>query len=164
MPEKKRRDARAEIRARALMEGFDVVRFAKAEAAPQAAEGLRNFLEKQHHGDMGWMEANADRRSDPHVLWPNAKTAIVLGINYGPRNGYHDREIAPDRAAISVYAQGDDYHDVVKAKLKRLAQFIAQDFGADVKVFVDTAPLMEKPLAQTAGIGWQGKHTNLVSR
>ena len=164
MPEKKRRDVRAEIRGRALAEGFDVVRFAKAEAAPNAAEGLRGFLEKQHHGDMGWMETNADRRSDPRVLWPDAKTAIVLGINYGPRNGHHDREIAPDRAAISVYAQGDDYHDVVKAKLKRLGQFIAQEFAAEVKVFVDTAPVMEKPLAQTAGIGWQGKHTNLVSR
>jgi epoxyqueuosine reductase len=164
MPEKKRRDARAEIRARALMEGFDVVRFAKAQAAPNAADGLRSFLEKHHHGDMGWMEANADRRSDPHALWPEANTAIMLGINYGPRNGYHDREIAPDRAAISVYAQGDDYHDVMKAKLKRLGGFIAEEFSAEVKVFVDTAPVMEKPLAQAAGIGWQGKHTNLVSR
>ncbi|HEY2033446.1 MAG TPA: tRNA epoxyqueuosine(34) reductase QueG [Rhizomicrobium sp.] len=159
-----KRDPRTEIRARALTEGFDVVRFAKAEAPPNAAEALASFIGKQRHGTMEWMEKNADRRADPKTLWPEAKTAIVLGMNYGPRNGYYDRPIPKDRAAISVYAQGDDYHDVMKTKLKKLGGWIAQDFSADVKVFVDTAPVMEKPLAQSAGAGWQGKHTNLVSR
>jgi epoxyqueuosine reductase len=157
-------DPRAEIRARALKEGFDVVRFTPAQGAPQAAEHLAEFLRDERHGAMGWMETNADRRADPKVLWPDAKTAIVLGINYAPRNGYHDRPIPADRAEISVYAQGDDYHDVMKTKLKKLGGFIAEEYAADVKVFVDTAPVMEKPLAQSAGIGWQGKHTNLVSR
>ena len=157
-------DLRAQIRARALTEGFDVVRFAKAEAPPNAAEALASFIGKQRHGTMEWMERNADRRADPKTLWPEAKTAIVLGMNYGPRNGYFDRAIPLDRAAISVYAQNDDYHDIIKSKLKKLGGWIAQDFRADVKVFVDTAPVMEKPLAQVAGAGWQGKHTNLVSR
>jgi epoxyqueuosine reductase len=159
-----RRDVRAEIRARALQEGFDVVRFAKAEAPPDAAEALASFIGKERHGSMDWMERNADRRADPKVLWPDAKSAVMLGVNYAPRNGYFDRAVPPDRAAISVYAQGDDYHDVMKAKLKRLGAWMAQDFASDVKVFVDTAPVMEKPLGQIAGIGWQGKHTNLVSR
>src|SRR5512142_3224569 len=145
-------DLRAQIRARALTEGFDVVRFAKAEAPPNAAEALASFLGSERHGSMEWMAKNADRRADPKTLWPEAKTAIVLGVNYGPRNGYHDRAIPADRAAISVYAQGDDYHDLIKAKLKRLGGWIAQDFKADVKVFVDTAPVMEKPLAQVAGV------------
>jgi epoxyqueuosine reductase len=157
-------DLRAQIRARALSEGFDVVRFAKAEAPPNAAEALASFIGKQRHGTMEWMERNADRRADPQTLWPEAKTVIVLGMNYGPRNGYFDREIPADRAAISVYAQNDDYHDIIKTKLKKLGGWIAQDFAADVKVFVDTAPVMEKPLGQLAGAGWQGKHTNLVSR
>ena len=157
-------DLRAQIRARALSEGFDVVRFARAEALPNASEALASFLGQDRHGSMDWMAKNADRRADPQTLWPDARTAIVLGMNYGPRAGYHDQPIPPDRAAISVYAQGDDYHDVIKTRLKRLGGWIAQDFAADVKVFVDTAPVMEKPLAQAAGAGWQGKHTNLVSR
>jgi epoxyqueuosine reductase len=148
------------IRTMALAEGFDVVRFARAEAPRDAASGLSAFLDAGRHGQMDWLANNADRRADPAVLWPEAKSIIVLGINYGPGPG----AVAPDRAAISVYAQGDDYHDVVKAKLKRLASQIAGDHGVDVKVFVDTAPVMEKPLAQEAGVGWQGKHTNLVSR
>jgi epoxyqueuosine reductase len=157
-------DLRAQIRGRALSEGFDVVRFAKAEALPNAAEALASFIGKERHGTMEWMERNADRRADPQTLWPDAKTVIVLGMNYGPRAGYFDRAIPPDRAAISVYAQNDDYHDIIKSRLKALGRWIAEDFKADVKVFVDTAPVMEKPLAQVAGAGWQGKHTNLVSR
>ena len=157
-------DLRAQIRARALQEGFDIVRFARAEAPPNAADALASFLGKERHGSMEWMEKNADRRADPKTLWPDAKTAIVLGVNYGPHNGYFERDVPADRGEISVYAQGDDYHDLVKGKLKRLGGWIAQDFKADVKVFVDTAPVMEKPLAQVAGVGWQGKHTNLVSR
>jgi epoxyqueuosine reductase len=155
---------RAQIRAAALKEGFDVVRFARAEAPADAARDLGAFLGEGRHGGMDWLANNAECRGDPHVLWPEAKTIIVLGINYGPRNGYHDRPIPPERATISVYAQGDDYHDVMKAKLKRFAALIAQDYAAEVKVFVDTAPVMEKPLAEAAGAGWQGKHTNLVSR
>ena len=161
MPES---DLRADIRAHALKDGFDVVRFAAAEAPPFAAKRLAEFLAQDRHGSMAWMQTNADRRADPKTLWPEAKTAIMLGVNYGPGEGYDGSPIEADRAAISVYAQGDDYHDVIKTKLKRLAQFIAQRYGADVKVFVDTAPVMEKPLAQAAGLGWQGKHTNLVSR
>ncbi|MGA9797259.1 MAG: tRNA epoxyqueuosine(34) reductase QueG [Rhizomicrobium sp.] len=157
-------DARTAIRAQALQEGFDVVRYTAARALPAAQEALRTYLAHGHHGSMAWMERNADRRADPTVLWPDAKTVIMLGTNYGPQNGCHDAPIAADRAAISVYAQNDDYHDVMKAKLKRLGGWMAKEFGAEVKVFVDTAPVMEKPLAQAAGIGWQGKHTNLVSR
>ncbi|HXL99462.1 MAG TPA: tRNA epoxyqueuosine(34) reductase QueG, partial [Rhizomicrobium sp.] len=130
----------------------------------QAAENLARYLGEQRHGDMDWMAKNALRRADPQVLWPEAKTIVVLGVNYGPRNGYHDHSVGADRATISVYAQGDDYHDVMKAKLKRFGALLAKDYGAEVKVFVDTAPVMEKPLAEAAGAGWQGKHTNLVSR
>ncbi len=157
-------DIRAEIRAAALREGFEVVRFAAAESAPQAGSDLRQFLDEGRHGGMAWLANNADRRADPKVLWPQARTAIVVGINYGPKHDPRERLRDRDRAAISCYAQGDDYHDLMKAKLKRLARLIAEEHGAEVKVFVDTAPVMEKPLAQAAGAGWQGKHTNLVSR
>ena len=165
MPTSDRRaDIRAEIRGQALQEGFDVVRFAVANAAPQSGERLAAFLAQERHGSMDWMQKNADRRADPKTLWPEAKTAIMLGVNYGPRSDRFDKDIPPDRAAISVYAQGDDYHDVIKGALKRFGHFIADKYAADVKVFIDTAPVMEKPLAQTSGVGWQGKHTNLVSR
>jgi epoxyqueuosine reductase len=157
-------DIRAEIRAAALREGFDVVRFVRAEAPGEAGAALAQFLREERHGGMDWMARNADRRADPQTLWPEAKTIIVLGMNYGPKRDPRERLAARERAAISCYAQGDDYHDVMKTKLKRLARQIAEQHGADVKVFVDTAPVMEKPLAQAAGAGWQGKHTNLVSR
>ncbi|HEY2068440.1 MAG TPA: tRNA epoxyqueuosine(34) reductase QueG [Rhizomicrobium sp.] len=153
-------DPRTRIRDAALAEGFDVVRFTRAVAPQGAAEGLQSFLDHQHQGSMEWLAANAARRADPQVLWPEAKSVIVLGVNYGPG----PEPVAADRAAISIYAQGDDYHDVIKAKLKRLASALAREHSVDVKVFVDTAPVMEKPLAQAAGVGWQGKHTNLVSR
>src|SRR6202000_2275069 len=122
-------DIRAEIRARALQEGCAVVRFAAADATPQSGERLAAFLEQERHGSMDWMQKNADRRADPKTLWPEAKTAIMLGVNYGPRNGYHDHPISPDRAAISVYAQGDDYHDVIKGALKRFGHFVAQKYA-----------------------------------
>jgi epoxyqueuosine reductase len=157
-------DLRKEIRASALSEGFDVVRFAKAGVSPSAAGNLQQFLAEQRHGTMEWMARNAERRADPAALWPDAKSIIVLGMNYGPQRDPRERLESRDRAAISCYALGDDYHDVIKGKLKRLAAGVAQQHGAEVKVFVDTAPVMEKPLAQTAGVGWQGKHTNLVSR
>jgi epoxyqueuosine reductase len=153
-----------DILARARDEGFDLVRFTEARAEPRNAGRLREFLDAGHHGSMDWMEDRAHWRSDPQAMWPEARSVIVLGINYGPDNdplAILDRK---DRGAISVYAQGDDYHDVMKKKLKALAGHIFQTFKAEVKVFVDTAPVMEKPLAQKAGLGWQGKHTNLVSR
>jgi len=148
----------------ALAQGFDAVRVTRAEAGPKQGEGLSEFLAAGHHGEMDWMEARRDWRADPNALWPQARSAIMLGINYGPESDPMAALARRERGTISVYAQGDDYHDVVKKKLKALAGFIAQHFKADVKVFVDTAPVMEKPLAARAGLGWQGKHTNLVSR
>src|SRR5262249_28839287 len=127
-------------------------------------EGLRAFLERKYHGDMAWMETTAERRADPTVLWEEAKSIIVLGVNYAPDHDPLEMLSARERGSISVYAQGSDYHDVVKKKLKRLAGWMAGAYACGVKVFVDTAPVMEKPLSQTGGIGWQGKHTNLVSR
>ncbi len=156
-------DPRAAIRAQALEEGFDAVRFARAGLPHSVREDLIGFLADGRHGDMAWMETHAARRGDPKALWPEARSVIVLGANYGPARdplAEHSRSTG----AISIYARGDDYHDVLKKKLKRLARFVVAEFGGDVKVFVDTAPVMEKPLAQQAGLGWQGKHTNLVSR
>ncbi len=157
-------DIRVAIAERARTEGFDVVRFARAAAPPQANERLGHFLAGGRQGTMDWMARNATRRADPSVLWPGAKSIIVLGISYAPGHDPLAVLAKRDAGAISVYAQGDDYHDVIKKKLKRLAGGIARSYGSDVKVFVDTAPVMEKPLAQAAGAGWQGKHTNLVSR
>ncbi len=157
-------DPRDAIRARALGEGFDVVRFTRASAPHQSTARLSTFLGQGRHGTMEWMARNADRRADPQTLWPEARSIIVLGSNYGPDHDPLAALLRPDTGAISVYAQGSDYHDVLKGKLKRLASHIAETFAADVKVFIDTAPVLEKPLAQAAGVGWQGKHTNLVSR
>ncbi|MFL5236137.1 MAG: tRNA epoxyqueuosine(34) reductase QueG [Rhizomicrobium sp.] len=157
-------DIREAVRAAALREGFDVVRFAKAEPPQNAGTDLRQFLSEERHGTMDWMARNSERRADSRTLWPEAKSIVVLGMNYGPKHDPSESLKAPNRGTISCYAQGDDYHEVVKGKLKRLASGIAQQHGAEVKVFVDTAPVMEKPLAQAAGAGWQGKHTNLVSR
>jgi epoxyqueuosine reductase len=150
------------IRSKALELGFDAVGFAKAELASEARDNLQAFIAQGLHGEMDWMPAKADRRGDPKVLWPDAKSVVVLGLNYGPDDD--PLESAPDRANISVYARHRDYHDVLKKKLKSLARWIADEHKTAVKVFVDTAPVMEKPLAQAGGIGWQGKHTNLVSR
>ena len=148
-------------RARAL--GFDAIGFTRAKLSQQQREGLKNYLAAGHHGTMAWMQARADERADPRVLWPEAVTVISLGLSYAPDNDALATTRIPEAGNISVYARGRDYHDVVKGKLQHLAQFIAaQDAG--VKVFVDTAPVMEKPLAAMAGLGWQGKHTNLVSR
>ena len=152
------------IRARAQDEGFDVVRFAKAEAAPNATERLDSFLAEGRHGTMDWLARDPSRRADPITLWPDARSVVVLGTNYGPESDPLGKLAQKGTGNISVYALGDDYHDVLKARLKRVAGFMHQTFKADVKVFIDTAPVMEKPLAQQAGLGWQGKHTNLVSR
>jgi epoxyqueuosine reductase len=150
------------IRNKALELGFDAVGFAKAALAPEAQENLKRFIAQGLHGEMDWMPAKADRRGDPKVLWPEAKSVVVLGLNYGPED--EPADLPGDRANISVYARHRDYHDVLKKKLKALGRWIADTQKTEVKVFVDTAPVMEKPLAQSGGIGWQGKHTNLVSR
>jgi epoxyqueuosine reductase len=152
------------IRSAALAEGFDTVRIAHADAPEGAGARLSDYLADGRHGSMEWMLNNADRRADPKTLWPEARSIIMLGMNYGPDTDPLEALARREEGVVSVYARGADYHDVVKKKLKRIAGQIATDFAADVKVFVDTAPVMEKPLAQAAGMGWQGKHTNLVSR
>jgi len=144
--------------------GFNQVGFAAVGHRADVENNLARYLERGYHGDMGWMETAAERRGNPLTLWPEARSAIVLGINYGPESDPREILNQPTAGAISVYAQGRDYHGVIKKRLKRMARRIAEDYQADVKIFVDTAPLMEKPLAQSAGLGWQGKHTNLVSR
>ena len=155
---------KAALAERACSLGFDVMRVTRAEAPLHARERLDAWLSEGHHGSMDWMAANAERRADPKTLWPEARSIIVLGVNYGPADDPLAATEAKDRGAISVYARGRDYHDVIKGKLKELAGFLAARADADVKVFVDTAPVMEKPLAEAAGLGWQGKHTVLVSR
>jgi epoxyqueuosine reductase len=158
-------DLKARIRARAFDEGFDAVGFTSADRiGPELAARLDEFMALKRHGEMRWLEDKAERRRHPQALWPEARGIIALGLNYGPARNPLDVLTQTDRAAISVYAQGRDYHLVVKKKLKSLAGWLHREAGEDVKVFVDTAPLMEKPLSATAGIGWQGKHTNLVSR
>ena len=157
-------DPKAAIRDRALSIGFDAVGFAAAAATPAAAEGLAAFLAAGHHGSMGWLADTADRRRAPTAMWPGAVSAVVVGLNYGPDTDPLATLTQADRATISVYARNRDYHDVVKKRLKQLGRWMHDTFGHEIKVFVDTAPLMEKPLAQAAGLGWQGKHTNLVSR
>jgi epoxyqueuosine reductase len=156
--------ARAAIRAQALAVGFDAVGFAPADLAPEARARLGAFIAAGQHGDMGWLADRAEQRSQPRALWAEARSVISLGHSYAPDGDPLATLDRPDRGNISVYARHRDYHDVLKGKLKHLAQFVAGRFGPAVKVFVDTAPVMEKPLAQRAGLGWQGKHTNLVSR
>jgi len=152
------------IRARAVSEGFDVVRVTSADDASLAASRFDAFLRQNHHGTMEWMAREPSRRAGPKSLWPEAKSVIVLGANYGPSVNPLERLKAQASGNISVYALGNDYHELLKGKLKRIASYMHQKLGADVKVFIDTAPVMEKPLAARAGLGWQGKHTNLVSR
>ncbi|WP_292224481.1 tRNA epoxyqueuosine(34) reductase QueG [Brevundimonas sp.] len=152
------------IRQRATELGFDLCRFASAADAWPAGERLRHFVDEGRHGDMEWMQTTLERRQHPTAMWEEAKTAIVLGMNYGPEEDPLPQLADRSAGYISVYARGDDYHEVIKGRLKQLAGQIAARNGADIKVFVDTAPLMEKPLAHRAGLGWQGKHTNLLSR
>ena len=157
-------DARALIRAKALALGFHAVGFAPAALGPEARERLAAFLAAGQHGDMGWLADRADQRAHPQSLWPEARSVIALGLSYAPDGDPLATLARPDRGNVSVYARNRDYHDVVKGMLKHLGAYIVSRFGPPVKVFVDTAPVMEKPLAQAAGLGWQGKHTNLVSR
>ncbi|HYF52952.1 MAG TPA: tRNA epoxyqueuosine(34) reductase QueG [Salinarimonas sp.] len=163
MPERAATLKRAlQDRARAL--GFDACRVARPDAIPEARERLDAWLAAGHHGSMAWMGETPERRADPRALWDEVRSVVVLAVSYAPEGdalaGLHLR----DRGNVSVYARSRDYHDVVKGRLKELAGYLASRAGADVKVFVDTAPVMEKPLAQAAGIGWQGKHTVVVSR
>ena len=144
--------------------GFDVAGITHPHAIKQAAPDLRAYLQQGRHGSMNWMEDRAEWRSDPARLWPEARSIIVTGMNYGPEASPLGLLSEKSSGALSVYAQGRDYHDVIKKKLKSAARWIVQETGAQVKVFVDTAPVMEKPLAAAAGLGWQGKHTNLVSQ
>jgi epoxyqueuosine reductase len=156
------------IRKEALRLGFDAVGFAPANLAPEARQErlqqLGSFVANGFQGDMGWLGHRTEERVDPATLWPHARTVVSLALNYGPLADPRAILQERDRAAISVYAQGRDYHEVVKSKLKALGRFIWDTYRHELKVFVDTAPLMEKPTAQAAGLGWQGKHTNLVSR
>jgi len=149
---------------RAKSEGFAAFGIAPGRLAPTAGVRLRQWLREGLHGDMLWMESRADERANPDILWPEVKSVIMLGMSYAPPQDPMVLADQDTRARISVYAQGRDYHDVVKGALKRLAGWLAHEAGAGVKVFVDTAPVMEKALAQSAGLGWQGKHSNVVSR
>jgi epoxyqueuosine reductase len=144
--------------------GFDCVGVTDPGALADAAKHFRSFLDAGAHGDMDWLAAHPERRADPRVLWASVRSVIMLGVNYGPDENPLAILEQRTRGAISVYAQGDDYHDLIKKRLKALARWLVAAEGCEVKVFVDTAAVMEKPLAQAAGLGWQGKHTNLVSR
>lgn len=152
------------VQERALAEGFAVCGFASAGEDPLRAVRLEQWLGEGHHGSMEWMATRLDHRRSPQGLWPEARSVIALGMSYAPAHDPLALEGSGTHARISVYAQGKDYHDVVKKRLKALARWLVETVpGAQVKVFVDTAPVMEKPLGEAAGIGWQGKHTNLVS-
>ncbi len=151
--------------ARALEEGFSKCRVTTPSAVPEVAGRLRDFVKAGYHGQMAWMAERMDWRGDPAALWPEARSVVMLAEVYTPEHDPLDVLARPDRGAISVYAQNRDYHDLVKKRLKRVGRWLLEEApGASIKVFVDTAPVMEKPLAQAAGLGWQGKHTNLLAR
>lgn len=149
---------------RAAEEGFSAFGIAPVKLSPNTERRLQSWLGDGMHGDMLWMEGRADQRSDPGKLWPEVRSIIMLGMSYAPQSDPMALASKPDLGRISVYAQGRDYHDVVKKALKRLARWLVEQVDCEVKVFVDTAPVMEKPLAEAAGLGWQGKHTNIVSQ
>jgi epoxyqueuosine reductase len=157
-------DLKQQLIDRALEEGFELCRVTRPDSIPDAAARLRDFIAKGYHADMEWMAEHEARRSSPENLWPEARSVIMLAMNYGPARNPLDDLAAEKSGLISVYAQRRDYHDVMKKKLRRLARWLGETGEAEVKLFVDTAPVMEKPLAGAAGLGWQGKHTNLVSR
>jgi epoxyqueuosine reductase len=158
------KDPRSLIRDRALALGFDAIGFCRAELGPETRQRLVDFLAAGQHGEMDWLARRSEQRAQPRALWPEARSVIALGLSYAPEDDPLASLALHDRGTISVYARNRDYHAILKGKLKTLAQFVVARFGPEVKVFVDTAPVMEKPLAAQAGIGWQGKHTNLVSR
>ncbi|MGE4321911.1 MAG: tRNA epoxyqueuosine(34) reductase QueG [Sphingobium sp.] len=152
------------LKAQAAQLGFAACAIARADVAPQAGARLKAWLEAGHHGGMLWMEERAEQRASPRALWPDVRSVVMLGMSYAPGRDPLALADVRDRGRISVYAQGRDYHDVVKKGLKSLARWLVDQHPGALKVFVDTAPVMEKPLAQGAGLGWQGKHSNLVSR
>jgi epoxyqueuosine reductase len=157
-------DLRSALASEARALGFDCVGITDPDVLAQAGRHFHDFLEAGAHGEMSWLAASPERRADPRVLWPDVRSVIMLGVNYGPDENPLSILEQRTRGAISVYARGDDYHDVIKKRLKAMARWLAAASNCAVKVFVDTAAVMEKPLAQAAGLGWQGKHTNLVSR
>jgi epoxyqueuosine reductase len=157
-------DLKTAVRDLAKEHGFDAFGVARPDADPRTKQYFERFIAEGQHGDMEWLSSTAARRMDPLVLWPDVRSVIMLGMNYGPETDPLAILKERERGAISVYAQGDDYHDVIKSRLKAIARWLVANAGGDVKVFVDTAAVMEKPLAARAGLGWQGKHTNLVSR
>ncbi|MBP6737075.1 MAG: tRNA epoxyqueuosine(34) reductase QueG [Rhodobacteraceae bacterium] len=159
-------DLKHKLQAQAQAEGFARMGICRPDATPQTAERLRAFLEAGHHGQMGWMAEREEWRGSAAALWPEARSVIMLAEVYTPEGNPMAGLAQPDRGVVSVYAQGKDYHDLVKRRLKRLGRWLLDQApaGAEIKVFVDTAPVMEKPLAQAAGLGWQGKHTNLLAR
>jgi epoxyqueuosine reductase len=157
-------DLKAALAGQARALGFDCVGVTDPAAIAAAGRHFLAFLDAGAHGDMNWLASRPERRADPRVLWPGVRSVIMLGVNYGPDQDPLAILQQRTAGAISVYAQGDDYHDLIKPRLKTLARWLVARSGAEVKVFVDTAAVMEKPLAQAAGLGWQGKHTNLVSR
>ena len=159
-----RHDLRALIDREAQRAGFDVVAVTRPDSIPQAPARLATFLADGMQGSMDWLADTADRRGDPRTLWSEVRSIIVLGMNYGTGDDPGAVLSRRDRGAISIYARNRDYHDIIKGRLKEIAGKMVAKAGGDVKVFVDTAPVMEKPLAEAAGLGWQGKHTNLVSR
>lgn len=157
-------EQKAAIKSQALELGFDTVGFARADTDPKDLAALAHFIKAGYQGDMDWMARQDGRRGDPKALMPHAQSIIVLGMNYAPDQDPMSALNEPETGVVSVYATRRDYHDVIKKRLKRLGRWLGETFDADLKVFVDTAPVMEKPVAARAGVGWQGKHTNLVSR
>ncbi|MFT3687888.1 tRNA epoxyqueuosine(34) reductase QueG [Paenirhodobacter sp.] len=162
-------DLKSALERQALAEGFAKMRVTRPDAIPEAMDRLRAFLEAGMHGQMAWMADRAHWRGDPAALWPEARSVIMLAESYAPETDPRAATRLPDRGAISVYAQGKDYHDLVKRRLKRVGRWLLDEarrrgLPGEIKVFVDTAPVMEKPLAQAAGLGWQGKHTNVLAR
>ncbi|MFN3077072.1 MAG: tRNA epoxyqueuosine(34) reductase QueG [Alphaproteobacteria bacterium] len=157
-------DPRSRIRDQAMAFGFDDIRFAAIHLPESVRRDLDAYLAAGLHGDMGWLSDKADRRTGPRALWPEVASVLVLGVNYAPPQDPLTTRMPVTRGTVSVYARGRDYHDMVKKRLKTLARWLCQTWPCEVKVFVDTAPVMEKPLAQNGGLGWQGRHTNLVSR
>ncbi|MGA0613404.1 tRNA epoxyqueuosine(34) reductase QueG [Paracoccus sp. KR1-242] len=157
-------DIRSRLEDQARAEGFSALGICAPDADPRLPDRLAEFLADERHGQMEWMAERTHWRAAPDALWPQARSVIMLAELYTPEHDPTEVLAHPDRGAVSVYAQGKDYHDLVKKRLKRLGGWLVNLTGCEIKVFVDTAPVMEKPLAQAAGLGWQGKHTNLLSR
>lgn len=157
-------DPKGQIRDKALSLGFDAIGFCAAQLGRETAQRLRTFIASGHHGEMDWLATRSAERGHPQVLWPEARSVVVVGMSYAPAHDPLESPKHKSQATVSVYAGNRDYHDVIKGKLKHVAQFMVSRLQCQVKVFTDTAPVMEKPLGQNSGLGWQGKHTNLVSR